>query len=818
MKALAIRDSDIQDPPCSSSYMEGDLPNTDQPIQESHNSTLSRVSSWGLAFMNAIICRKKRDFQTYSEAGLYFKKITILDYGIVTVLRVFDVAYHYFKNRSLVDQESLKTHRQKKHERRVTRFRNELGAESVYSNFSKEVALLIHELFPKCIGEQMSKLPAFTETYILFQMGVPFRYLNHKVNQHTDHRNYVITSKIGGALSRVYCAARYRLVHTLLSPQNVTPILNFEHTFLELCTKIRPHIVNQSGGSTFGNVVIESLGRSLSLIEKADEYLKDKSFDCPKDSFIARLNWYSQNDVLPKGMPDPKTVSLTDSNLDEKLDEAMYDYLNSVSEILLEKIVPKKIKSKFVRFVYFMEGKDFLKKILSNLLGELVVKQVADPHLFAMAILAANGIETADFELDGFGRGTKDAIQGAGREILKNSSKEGVWPGDLSDIFERSKLKSNARSCEGIEQKKEVKEKLKKFIEGLLYQSIKGEDFTYESWFKDIRKYMQELPLVSVAVTSFHILFSAPLVSLEYFIRDTKYNNMGFPTWFFKKISGKGFYKSIASAIVDIIYDPSWRFIALHLIESIVDKTQNRTAELHNPNNNTSEDYLYTICRFAFTKLTKNMEIPPTFIFDRIVTPDVLNELRKNLKPSETPFPEVIMQSLLPILREYMLYYRLTEHFRMNGVHFEGDGKFWEVYIREFLNDSVDIYIKQILNKTFNLSNKALLRAKFVNILLQLNGDKLVEHLANGPQDSPLQELPETECLMFLGVNDQKTIDEFLQEDYSGLQEGSSEPQSVQDEDKGKEEDWVIVRGPPPTRKGKERLNNERNNDDFSVE
>src|SRR5262249_39351848 len=149
---------------------------------------------------------------------------------------------------------------------------------------------------------------------------------------------------------------------------------------------------------------------SISKQKTIDQFLLTYAECSAKQKFIARLTWHKGNNTLPKGVPDPSQERLTPENLQKKMDESLSEYIHHYVEKYLNKISIKQFNEGILGVIYFLEGKDLLIKLLIFLISEFGIKQLADPHLFALSFLNSNGIEVMDYELDGFGRDKRSVI------------------------------------------------------------------------------------------------------------------------------------------------------------------------------------------------------------------------------------------------------------------------------------------------------------------------------------------------------------------------------------------------------------------------
>ena len=101
----------------------------------------------------------------------------------------------------------------------------------------------------------------------------------------------------------------------------------------------------------------------------------------------------------------------------------------------------------------------------------------------------------------------------------------------------------------------------------------------------------------------------------------------------------------------------------------------------------------------------------------------MFRELTKLLQPSTNPILEQGLEALLPTIKELLLYSRVVDGFRKESIHFDGDNKFWELYLRETLNQLV---AKEAQERFPNAHRPSLIeltaiRNEFVDHLLSLD-------------------------------------------------------------------------------------------------
>ncbi|MEC7839244.1 MAG: hypothetical protein VX777_04300 [Chlamydiota bacterium] len=655
-----------------------------------------------------------------SSLGMIGRKVSDnheVQYVKATTCRLVNGLVTAICSQSCFEEDTLKTQVQKNRELEIVEMQNRFGNDSAYPKFSKATAELISELFRKQISCLLLEIPPLAESVTLYKLGLTFRYINYKLNQRTGYRDKFLSSDLGGYLDRVYCIFRTNLTHSLLSDANVSPIINFEHIFLKLFTKIHPKLTQKPEGITNNDVLIHTLAESLNLMERSDSEIMAQSFSSEDEAFIARLHWYKRNGVLPPGVPDPDKVSLNTGNLAKSLDEAMFSYLDEVSEEIIDTVVPKKQKSKVLRILYWLEGRDGLIQVLSFLIGELGINQVADPHLFALAVLNARGVEVADYELNGFGRGKADIILKVGEQMLKDMNDGIASTSDIISVFKNSTLKQSPGSYEAILQKREAKQELKKYISNAIYSLIKEDDFKHDGLLKGVRETMQQLPILGTATTGMHLLFNGMFFSLNYFFSDRQ--NISFFSHVTRHLSGRKLADFLTNRVMALIYHPAWRLVILQSVENLRNHLKKSKDPEYKLKKLDSIGDLRTISTFLMKHMTTDFPVKLDALTNFIITDDLLKQFRVYLKPSGKPIIEVAIESLVPTIKELLLYWKISEAFRKSGINFDGDEKFWEIYIREYLARLV--LLKEKDTGSLSLEQKMQYRNEVVEGLLALS-------------------------------------------------------------------------------------------------
>ncbi len=609
-------------------------------------------------------------------------RFSVIDYCSTRILTAIDQVALKILNQSICSESALKSQSRMRRLEEVEKLRKGVGEASVYARFSKVTAEYIGEVIPRVVGERFSSVPCQVENLLLYRSGLSVRYLNHQLDKQYSYRKAFIDSEYAKDLGSLLGGLQTYIADYLVGKNSLESFVNWETLLLSLSKKAK-----EAQGGNSENVAakaVRSLAASLKWQEVIGTYISTLSLKSEEEGFIARLEWHKKKGSLPLGLPDPGRVSLTVSNLQQSLDESLAGYIEDKVAAFLERFSPAALKSGLLGVVYTLEGKDLLVKALSYLIAEFGYKQLADPHLFALAILYSGGMEVAAYEVDGFGRGKKELILKTGREMVAESLRPESTFRAIVALFERSGLRKAAGGLEEILQKKEAKELLRKHVASLIYEKFKEEDFRHDGRFKGVREKASRMPLVGMATVSLHLVVNGMFYSLGYVFRKESQSDTSFISWMFKHFSGKDLYQFLANKIVDLIYHPSWRITLLQLVQDIMEPANDKNIYL--------EDFKQ-VTEFMFRHLTKDSQLPfdaeVAAYCNRYVTQETLATFKEYLKPSQTPLTEKLLEAFLPTLNELRLYGRVLDMYRRQCVSFAGDAKFWEVFIRESLNEMV---------------------------------------------------------------------------------------------------------------------------------
>jgi hypothetical protein len=562
----------------------------------------------------------------------------------------------------------------------VLYFSKEVKVEPVlpetYQTFAKVTAVYLKDALPLTLSEVCEEIPRFTFSYIYYMAGPFYRYTWRQAERRLKVSERVLQSQVTKVASRHFCFVRTGICYAFFS-ERVQQMVNFESLFLKMGEKLQ----RKKGSKTLllFQAVFESLNRSLSLAKKAKEELKE--FSAEEDAMIARLDWYKKQGSLPKSFPDPEKEGINRANLVEKLDEALSLYVGGLSQKLVDKIIPESIKKGVFAPLYYLEGQAALYVFFQFLMCDCAAKIVADPHLLAISTLFGAGLETADYEIDGFGLGLRSRIlevsQKMSRALLEKRSS-----GEIISFFEEAGLKKKPEGVQGIEQRKKAKEALEVFLRKALSETIGKE--TFASWF--INDNLSHL---------------------------------------------------FAEKAIAFLHDPSFRFIVLDLLETISETISLKKTFAYNNEETTKtvKEVIGALFDFVFEG-TVYTNLKSSVVSKGVKA--IFFKVESSIPFGGVPWQETLLKGLIPTLKEITLYARVLGAFRKRGVYFFGDKKFWEFFVREALNVFIEDHFKG--GKVKSVEALGVQRNVVIDTLLGLNEEGLLKVFAQIPVDPTIQE------------------------------------------------------------------------------
>ena len=334
------------------------------------------------------------------KTAIKIVQIPEIDYSKVTTQRIILTAYNKISKGEQVCLKEYKTLVELRRENEIQVMQGELINKQSFIEFSQVIDKLMNELFPKIMSELILKVPSLAEKICLYNLKIFYFYVHYQINRRTNYRERLLTSSIFKDINQIFSYFRTNISQCILSEETIKPIINSEYVSLKILKGVDKKIREAKPIPSMSDIFIASFAKSFKLMEEVDRYMKENKFNelSEKEAFISVLQWYKNRGALPKGIPDPDMLSLNESNIIENLDISLYRYLDQLSEEIINAMVPKTHKNKILGLAYWLEGKNGLIKLLSFLIGELGVRQIADPQLLAIALLNASGVETLDYE------------------------------------------------------------------------------------------------------------------------------------------------------------------------------------------------------------------------------------------------------------------------------------------------------------------------------------------------------------------------------------------------------------------------------------
>lgn len=665
--------------------------------------------------------------QAFSAGVQYSReKNFVFDFTYTSSCRLINEASFRIFNYQLFDRSNLKTYREQKWEREVEELRGKIQNETV-ATFCRDTADCVDACVIKAAGETLRGAPKQGESWFFYWLGLPMRYAYRQLSKRGVRDEILNTQQVKNLGSR-YNGFSTRIAHSLGGP-TLRSLLHSERLLLGACKKI----MNASSDRPFPvkEIVCKRLAKSLSNEKELERIWNGKKTEGEKK--IAVLDWLKRRDDLPAGLPDPS--GLLPENLLEKENEALYAHICKLIEKFLDKHAPESIRKGVTGAVYELEGKDAFVHLAAQLIIDVLIKQVADPHLFAQTILYSQG-EVMDLELDGFGMGKGDDVFDAGHEILNSEEKP------IHQILDEYKLKKSPGGQEANRQKEATRERLKEYFAASfmqMFESEKNEKTTFEP----------HQPIFGAGSIGWHFLMN----TMNFGIKHLKSISFFAAEKGQQKIS-----KYFAGRMVDLIYHPSWKIILLQMLEGLSENFFERSSDEPAIEKEDFDHMASFLGKHFFGSLEAN-QLPNVYYANTLAwvlnkaclspTHKSLGELMSdaflymksdelfekfqehiNTPSTSKPFLEEGLEALIPTMRELLLHCRLTDANRKRGNSFDGDDKFWGVYLRSVL--------AQLTGKASSLEEKARLRGEIIGELLTLDEEALIERLRETEREKVL--------------------------------------------------------------------------------
>ncbi len=658
------------------------------------------------------------------ELHLYLAA-SIADFTFSTVKKVYTISVNSFTQFRTICCGKRKKKRLKK---RVLTQKQKKQL-NIISGLSKQV-------LPKLLSGGIGTIPSMYALRLKYKAGVVGRYTDYKAVRLFDYKNRAKSVKIVRVANSIFIAFRSSFSHFVIN--QMASKIHLKHLLRDVkenrfLSAIKlPRLVD---------LAIESLALSCKHNAEVDQYVASLSLSSPEESFIARLHWYKMKGILPLGMPDPDNVSLNSANLQIELNRAMQGQLEQLSALIVDKVIPEDLKYGPIGLLYAFEGRDQLVQGLASVLGTFVIEQYSEPHLLTLAILYGFGIEISEFELDGFGQGETEKLLKTGMELLTLLvTKEGGYR--ISEHFKSSGLRAARGSMEALKQKKRAKHRLKEVLSELIHNAIKGE--SQGSYYKSVRKSLEQMPFMKIPVATMHCMAASLGYILAFPLREER--DVSFGGWLMQNLSGYTLSDFLAENLVELLHHPMWRITFMQVLENLHRYLLEIDTGSVVVNQADEYDYLAPqiskVSEFLFHHMFESVEAlaDKSSIKNHVAglaTAGFVYLLNSNLSVSFRKVGGGIMDLVMPSIEEITLYIRVSELFRRHGITIQCNDKFWEVFIREYLNSCVEkalLHGSSTGTVSFVLNREAIeLRERCVSHLLRLDDEALSRYLSQVP-------------------------------------------------------------------------------------
>lgn len=662
---------------------------------------------------------------------------TSLNVATVFSARGVEQVLSWYMQRPVIPQTWLLTAAQQKRNAEVLQMKAKLQGREAVIQACEQLARFLNEFVPRKVGEELSVLPEALERQALFWSGLGIRYINYQLNEKTGYRDAALNSNLSRVFQSFYCGMRTRIVYLGLAQSNLDVVVNFEHVLLKMFAKLGSEAKSANAGRILEKI-LHIVATALASQPEIEKRIKEDEAQGPAEALIVRLTVEKEKGRLPQGLPDvsKQNVRLTDRDLYAQLEATRFEFVRQIVSQLLDRFSPQDVKEGVLWCLYELEGKKSMREILTYIIVKFGIEQIIDPHRLAIAVLAAVNKDPANYEEDGFGLETQTKVMDTGIKMVRESIQSNYDWSKVRLIFEESGMKVNPGNETLILQRKKAKAALTKYIYDIIRAQVGKTESTDQSasYFKMIREKVSRVPIFGIPVLGFHAVVNGTLYSLNYLFRDTSESKTTFFAWMMKNFTGSDFCMFLAERIVALIYHPSWH-VTFHQVVGVIvreffapdtaDKTEVDV-----------KDCFAKIIGFVISHLTEGQTIPFRGNIGEWVkrfSADAAVDLFKKMQtPQEgPPVLDTLMSAFVPLIRELLLYTRVLDTFRKESVTFEGDGKFWECYAREFLNRHVAHHFKCQPNTS--LADITKKRDELVEELLALSPDALKLRLSKVP-------------------------------------------------------------------------------------
>lgn len=499
----------------------------------------------------------------------------------------------------------------------------------------------------------------------------------------------------------------YPLKRSFFSKDNLLPFVNWEHFLLTQLTakpylKDIPLTRRQMGAALF---------KSLANFQR---------LHAASTGPIETLKRLAEKELLPTSLPKP--VNLYSHNLEEELDNALYSFIEAKIEPLVDSYGPASLRDGIaLGTVHKLFGKKLQAKVVTGIIIECVFRPLVDPYQLSLTLLSSLGRDTLPLDIWGFGPECTPHVLEIGQRMCKDLPDK-YSPETLSH-FTQSKLRASIGGQ--IEQEQRAKAK-KLLIEALselfsvLIQAQKSGEKSEDALGRIVDS-MKSLPVVGLATISLSAIVNSLSLSWGYFTQDS---SSSYFSWMAAQLFGKALADHLAERAVEMIYDPSWRLMMTYLLTDLI-KALEKPAVVSSA---VSPQDVQVVAQYLFSHFAPMGKSIP-----KILPEDTLWKMSKQIgewfDTSLVADPEEFVSAALqPPLKELILSYRVCDHFRTNVVHFEGDAKFWQVFVCQVLNARVGNQFRAW--KSAPQQERARFRQELVDELFTQDAATLVQTLS----------------------------------------------------------------------------------------
>lgn len=572
---------------------------------------------------------------------------------------------------------------------------------------------------PIILTDLYKSVPKQVASYIsTYKIGFATRYLENKVETRTNYRTKTTESIFGKSLSACYTG-----ISAWFAEKNID--LLFTYPFISLLKSNSEELSNniakllkQASNNDLLQIFINTIGKNIKIHTDLD--LQIPSFcETEQQKMIYRLHFLNKKHIFPIGFPDSNKIGLSEENLDEMLDQSMMEMLECISNDLIELIEPKAIKDgtitriknwyqttdhieegipfslarvmskEFFYFFYWLEIKDQMRSGFKAAMKDYVVKQIIDPHALTILILYSLGYETTDLEKSAFGIGKSKKVLKTGQKLFKLLLQDPTWTEAL-EVFDRSKLRANPMGVEAFEQREICENVMANYLSHTILDAIqitlpKGPS---KSHLPSPLLPKRQVTYYSSVVRGTKTIASSLLHTATYFTQSKE----SLATWIIKQGFKKRDTDAMAKNLIEILSHPMVRFIILELLHTTTDylKRQKTETEKSPTNFLTSTEYSKIIISYLLKKALPSL---PKIIINPLTASletEVLSQLTKLKDSSSEQTVNEMLEIYTPVIKEYILYARITTIFRKACISMPDDRIFWEIWLREYLQIRID--------------------------------------------------------------------------------------------------------------------------------